>query len=138
MPPPPRSWTALAGLAAAAAWAALVAWQTLPYVETANRAAKTRLIQETQLWESDPLYAGSARNWTYFAAWLLTDGQLMERVRARQPERADDIEADYQRDRFLALAPVVLLALAAWGAPVTAVAAFLWWRRRRRHRHGTG
>ncbi len=134
--PPPRSWATLAGLAAAAAWAALVAWQTLPPVETANREAKTRLIQETRLWESDPLYAGTDKNWTYFAAWLLTDGQLMERVRARLPERADDIEADYQRDRFLALAPIVLLALAAWGAPLAAVAGVVWWRRRRRNRRG--
>ena len=52
-------------------------------------------------------------------------------MRTREPERADAIEADYQRDRFLALAPLILGAAAAWGAPFGIVAGVLWWRRRR-------
>ena len=130
--PAPRAWQSIAGLAAAALWAALIAWQTLPHLDTAGRSARTRLIQETRLWESDSQYAGTPKNWTYFAAWLLTDGQLLERVRTRHPERADAIEADYQRDRFLGLAPIVLAAVAVWGAPVVAGYAAVAWRRRRR------
>lgn len=130
----PRAWKPVAALAAAAVWAGLIAWHVAPRVTAAGTEARTRLIQENRLWETDPQYPGTPKAWTYFAAWLLTDGQLLERVRAREPERADAIEAEYQRDRFLALAPIVLGAAAAWGAPVGAMAAALWWRRRRRAR----
>jgi hypothetical protein len=129
----PRSWILIAALAAAA-WAGLIAWQVTPRISAAGTEARTRLIQENRLWETDPQYSGTPKAWTYFAAWLLTDGQLLERVRAREPERADAIEADYQRDRFLALAPLLLGAAAAWGAPIGVVAGALWWRRRRRPR----
>jgi hypothetical protein len=127
----PRQWIII-GCAAAVAWAGLIAWHVAPRIAEAGREARTRLIQETRLWESDPQYPGTPKAWTYFAAWLLTDGQLLERVHARMPERADAIEADYERDRFLALAPIVLAAAGAWAAPIGAVAAGLWWRRRRR------
>ncbi len=123
-------WLILGG-AAAVLWGAVVVWQAVPRVTAAGREARTRLIQENRLWETDPLYAGTPKAWTTFAAWLLTDGQLLERVRARQPEQAEAIETEYQRDRFLALAPIALTAVAAWGGPIGFVAAGLWWRRRR-------
>lgn len=130
----PRGRWLVVGCAAAALWAGLIAWQVAPRVTAAGTEARTRLIQENRLWETDPQYPGTPKVWTYFAAWLLTDGQLLERVRTRHPDRADAIEADYQRDRFLGLAPLILGAVAAWGAPIGAVAAALWWRRRRRTR----
>ena len=78
----------------------------------------TRLIVEQRLWESDPGYAGSAQNWTRFAAWLLTSEQLLERVRALNPARAESIEEEYRRDATLAFGSVLLRFLAIWGVPV--------------------
>ncbi len=78
----------------------------------------TRLIVEQRLWESDPGYAGSAQNWTRFAAWLLTSEQLLERVRALNPARAESIEEEYRRDAVLAYGGVIVRYLALWGAPL--------------------
>ena len=70
------------------------------------------------MWESDPGYAGTAQNWTRFAAWLLSSEQLLERMRVLQPAHAESIEEEYRRDATLALGAVLLRYLAIWGVPI--------------------
>jgi hypothetical protein len=124
----------LVWLAAAALWAGVVAWQTAPRVADAARDARTRLIQQTQLWETEPAYAGKPEAWTRFAAWLLSDEQLLDRVRRKYGERAEEIETEYRRDEFVALGALVLAAFAIWGVPVGAAYAGMSWHLRRRER----
>lgn len=93
----------------------------------------TRLIVQHGLWESDAAYAGSPRDWTRFAAWLLDTGQLFERIRALHPAEAETIEEEYRRDALLAFGGVAARYLALWGIPlVLAYAAGLLIERRRR------
>jgi len=106
-------------------WCALAALAAIPAVYCANRELlqtrlelDTRLIVEQRLWESDPGYAGTAQNWTRFAAWLLSSEQLLERMRVLQPAHAESIEEEYRRDATLALGAVLLRYLAIWGVPI--------------------
>ena len=106
-------------------WFALAALAAIPAVYCANRELlqtrlelDTRLIVEQRLWESDPGYAGTAQNWTRFAAWLLSSDQLLERMRVLQPAHAESIEEEYRRDATLAFGAVLLRYLAIWGVPI--------------------
>ena len=106
-------------------WCALAALAAIPAVYCANRELlqtrlelDTRLIVEQRLWESDPGYAGTAQNWTRFAAWLLSSEQLLERMRVLQPAHAESIEEEYRRDATLAFGAVLLRYLAIWGVPI--------------------
>jgi hypothetical protein len=118
----------------AALWAGVIAWQASPHMIDAAREARTRLIQQTQLWEMEPAYGGKPETWTRFAAMLLSDEQLLERVRRKYGERAEDIETEYRRDEFVALGVIALAAVAIWGIPVGAGYAATWWYLRRRER----
>lgn len=95
-------------------------------------ALHARLIVANELWLTDPAYAGSPRDWTRFAAWLLSSRQLLERARSRDPARGDVIEEEFQRDAFLAYGGVVATYLAGWGAPLGIAFALGWLRERRR------
>ena len=86
-----------------------------------TRQARERLIIQHRLWELDPGYQGTPQAWTRFASWLLTDNQLMRRVRSRYGELAREIELDYRRDLTLAQGEVWLVAAAAWALPVGAL-----------------
>ena len=108
-------------LIAAIAYAVPVAYFAYDRFIEVSRQARERLIVQYRLWELHPEYQGSPRAWTRFAARLLTDGQLMWRVRARYGELATEIELDYQRDLAIARGEVVAIALATWGAPVGAL-----------------
>ena len=106
-------------------WFALAALAAIPAVYCANRELlqtrlelDTRLIVEQRLWESDPGYAGTAQNWTRFAAWRLSSEQLLERMRVLQPAHAESIEEEYRRDATLAFGAVLLRYLAIWGVPI--------------------
>jgi hypothetical protein len=72
--------------------------------------------------------------WTSFASRLLTDRQLLQRVRTRLPERAEQIELDYRRDLTIAQGEIIVVALALWGLPVVALygAGLLLMKRRRK------
>jgi hypothetical protein len=83
-----------------------------------TRQHRVRLIVSHRLWELHPEYHGSPEAWTGFAARLLTDRQLLLRVRAKYRDGAEQIELDYRRDLSIAQAEVIVVALAIWGVPV--------------------
>ena len=99
-----------------------------------TRKMRARLIVEHQLWELQPRYSGKPQDWTRSASRLLTDRQLLRRVRARYGDRADSIELDYRRDLSIAQAEVVLLAAAIWGIPVALLYGMGWVVAKRRRR----
>jgi hypothetical protein len=125
-------------------WFALAVLTAIPTAYHANQALlqtrlelHTRLIVDNSLWESDPSYAGSPRDWTRFAAWLLDTGQLLERVRTLHAAEAESIEQEYRRDVLLAFGGVIARFLFWWGAPVAlAFAAGRISERRRLRRSG--
>ncbi|MBI2295749.1 MAG: hypothetical protein HYU76_06890 [Betaproteobacteria bacterium] len=107
------------------AWFVLAAAYAWPVASTAyertlevTRQQRAQLIVRHSLWELHPEYAGTPQAWTRFASRLLSDRQLMIRVRAKYGDLADQIELDYRRDLFIAQAEVVLVAGAVWGLPL--------------------
>lgn len=113
-----RLWR-LAWLALAAIYALPVGWRAYDRVTDVTYKARAQLIMQYQLWELQPEYKkGSHQNWTRFASRLLTDRQLMTRVRARHGELAAQIETDYRSQLTIAQAEVVIVALALWAAPL--------------------
>lgn len=112
-----RLWH-LAWLALAAIYALPVGWRAYDRVMDVTYKARAQLIMQYQLWELQPEFKGSHQNWTRFASRLLTDRQLMMRVRARHVELATQIETDYRSQLTIAQAEVVIVALALWAAPL--------------------
>ena len=112
------TWWKIAWLVLAAAYAVPVAYFAYERAIEVTRQARERLIIQHRLWELDPGYQGTPKAWTRFAARLLTDNQLMRRVRARYGELARDIELDYRRDLTLAQGEVWVAAAAIWALPV--------------------
>jgi len=104
------------------------------------QSLRVELIQRYSLWETDPAYRGSPRDWTRFAAWLLNNEQLLERARAKYGALADQIELDFRRDAALAFGRVALIYALAWGAPVGMLygLGLLLERRRAPERHDLG
>ena len=125
-------------------WLVLAVLSAMPTAYFANQALlqtkvelQMRLIVQNSLWESDASYAGSPRDWTRFAAWLLDTEQLLDRARALHPAQAESIEEDYRRDTLLAFGGVIARYLALWGVPAgLAFAAGLLLERRRTRRSG--
>jgi hypothetical protein len=108
-----------------AAWLAIAVLSAIPTVYFTNQELlqtrlelDTRLIVQYSLWESDPAYRGSSRNWTRFAAWLLDSEQLLERARTLHPAEAASIEEEYRRDALLAYGGVIAEFLGWWGIPL--------------------
>lgn len=105
----------------ALAYAVPVAYFAYGRLIDITHRAREQLIVEYRLWELHPEYRGTPQTWTRFAARLLTDNQLLRRVRLVQRDLAAEIELDYRRDLTLAQGEVALTALAAWLAPVAGV-----------------
>lgn len=106
-------------IAAAYAWPVIsIAYDRALEVTRRNRE---QLIVHHRLWELHPEYAGTPRDWTRFASRLLTDRQLLMRVRAKYGDLAEQIELDYRRDLSIAQAGVVLAAAAIWALPLAAL-----------------
>lgn len=110
------------------AWVAIAAAYAWPVASTAyertlevTHQSRAQLIVRHSLWELHPEYAGTPQAWTRFASRLLTDRQLMTRVRAKYGDLADQIELDYRRDLFIAQAEVVLVAGMIWAVPLAAL-----------------
>ena len=118
---------------AALAYAVAVAYMAYGRLGEVTLEARQRLIVEYRLWELHPEYHGTPQAWTRFASRLLTDNQLLSRVRSLHRDLAAEIELDYRRDLTMAQGEVVLTALAAWALPVGALYAIglLVGRRRR-------
>lgn len=119
--------------------AAIYAWPVVSIayerVREVNIKQREQLIIRHQLWELHPEYAGTPQAWTHFASRLLSDRQLMRRVQKKYGAFAVQIEADYQRDQFIARAEVVLVAGACWALPLAllyGIGVMVGQRRRRR------
>lgn len=110
------AWIALAIL-----YAILIAMPAYDRVIDVTRNARAQLIVQHRLWELDPRYRGKPEMWTRLASRLLTDRQLMVRMRARYGERAEQLEIEYRSDLTIAQAEVVIAAAAIWGLPVAAL-----------------
>lgn len=99
-----------------------------------THAARERLIVHYELWEQDPNYRGSPQLWTRLASRMLTDRQLLRRVRERYGAAARQIEIDYRNDLTIAQAEVVAAAAVIWGIPVALLYGLgAWMLRRPRH-----
>lgn len=83
-----------------------------------TRKHRVQLIVAHRLWELHPEYNGKPETWTSFASRLLTDRQLLLRVRAKYREGAEPIELDYRRDLSIAQGEVIVAAVVIWGLPV--------------------
>jgi len=118
---------------AALAYAVPVATIAYERLNDVAREARQKLIVEYRLWELHPEYRGTPQQWTRFASRLLTDNQLLSRVRVLHRDLAREIELDYRRDLTMAQGEVVLVAIGAWALPVGALygIGYLLARRRR-------
>ena len=114
-------WWQIAWLILAIAYAVPVAYYANDRVTEVTRKARERLIVQYRLWELHPEYGGTPRTWTRFASRLLTDNQLLRRVRAKYGDLANDIELDYRRDLSIAQGEVIVAAAAAWAVPLAAL-----------------
>ena len=131
-------WWRRAWLIAAAATLPLAGYFAYHDTIAVAQSLRVELIQRYSLWETDPDYRSSPRDWTRFAAWLLSNEQLLERVRAKYGPLSDQIELDFRRDAALAHGRVALIYALAWGAPLGALYGLgLLFERRRALRDGT-
>jgi hypothetical protein len=115
-----RLWKA-ALLLTAAAYAWPVFWSAHERVQEVTRKQRQQLIVRHELWTLHPEYAGTPQTWTRFASLLLSDRQLLRRVRTKYGALGEQIELDYRRDLFIAQAEVVLVAAALWALPLVAL-----------------
>lgn len=111
-------WWLYLWLVAAAVYAVPIGKTAYDKAVAVTHQHRAQLIVAHRLWELHPEYHGSPENWTRFASRLLTDRQLMRRVRAKYREGAEQIELDYRRDLSIAQAEVIVSAVAIWGLPV--------------------
>ena len=120
-------------------WVVLAAGYAVPIAQEAydrlmivNQQSRERLIHEHRLWELQPGFRGRPESWARMASRLLNDRQLLSRVSAKYGGQAEQIELEYRRDLTIARAEVVLGAAALWAAPLLAIYAVVWARRRRK------
>jgi hypothetical protein len=99
-----------------------------------NQQARERLILEHRLWEIQPGFKGKPQTWARFASRLLNDRQLLSRVASKYGAQAGEIEIEYRRDLAIARAEVVVIAMAAWSAPLAIAYVLVWWGLRRRRK----
>jgi len=110
------------------AWIAVAAVSALPAGIAAHSRlnevtvrAREALIVQHRLWEMHPEYYGTPEAWTRFASRLLSDRQLLRRVRTKYGDLGIQIELDYRRDLTIAQTEVVVLAVVVWAAPLVAL-----------------
>ena len=113
----PARWWLYLWMVAAAVYAVPVGKIAYDKAIEVTRKHRAQLIVANRLWELHPEYHGSPETWTNFASRLLTDRQLMLRVRAKYRDGAEAIELDYRRDLSIAQGEVIVAALAIWGLP---------------------
>ena len=119
-------------VAVALALAVPIASEAYERLMHVNQQARERLILEHRLWELQPGFKGKPQVWARFASRLLNDRQLLSRVAAKYGPQAEEIEIEYRRDLAIARAEVVVIATAAWAAPLAVAYAVVWWGLRRR------
>ena len=126
------AWWQLAWLLVAAVSLAPVSYYAYQELQKVQRELRVQLIQRYSLWESDPNYRGTPQAWTRFAAMLLTNGQLMRRVREKHGALTEKIEEDFQRDSALAQGKVIVVYLSGWAIPLALLYGAGWLYQRRK------
>ena len=94
---------------------------TYDQLQRVQQDVRIRFIQLHRLWELHPEYTGTPDTWTRFAAKLLTNRQLMFRVKAKYGSLAEQIELDYRRDLTIAEVEVVLRGVVLWALPLLVI-----------------
>ena len=134
VPVPQTRWWRYVWIVVAVLYAVPVGKAAYDRLGDVARAMRVRLIVENRLWEMHPESRGRPQAWTNAASRLLTDRQLLLRVRSKYGTAADAIELDYRRDLSIAQGEVVVVALAVWGTPVAVLYAAAALIVRRRHK----
>jgi hypothetical protein len=114
-----------------AAWAVVAIVAAIPVglatyerLTDVTRDAREKLIVLHQLWESDREYQGTPETWTRVASRVLTDHQLMRRVRTKYGDFGIQVELEYRRDLTIAQAEIAIVTIALfWAAPLAALLA---------------
>ena len=96
-------------------------------VVEANIAARYQLVVSHELWRAHPKLTASPIHWARMASRLLTDNQLMNRVRVVYPNQAEQIELDYRRDLTMVQAITGGKPLLLWALPLALIYAAGWW-----------
>jgi hypothetical protein len=110
-------WAALALL-----YAVPLAWLAYDRVQQVTYQKREQIIVQHRLWELHPEYSGSPRTWTRIASRLLTDRQILWRVRARYGgELARQIELEYRSDLTIAQLEAAAGVAAMWALPLAAL-----------------
>jgi hypothetical protein len=112
------AWWKTAWVVAAVAYALPIAYIADGRLAEVTQKARERLILQHRLWELHPEFGGTPGTWTRVASRLLTDRQLMRRIRSKHGELAKDLELDYRRDLSVAQGEVVIVAATAWALPM--------------------
>ena len=110
-----------AWLALALAYAVPVAWHAYDRFIEVTQKAREQLILHHRLWELQQGFRGKPEQWARLAARLLTDRQILLRLRAKYGEAAQPIELEYRSDLTIAQAEVILTAFAIWALPAAAL-----------------
>jgi len=117
---PKARWWLYAWIAVAVASAIPTAIVAHSRLNDVARHARETLIVQHRLWELHPEYHGTPEAWTRFASRLLTDRQLLRRVRTKYGDLGIQVELDYRRDLTISQAEVVIAAVAIWVVPLAA------------------
>lgn len=122
-----------------AAWVLLAIGSAIPVGITlydrltdVTRGARERLIVQHRLWELHPEYQGSPQMWTRVASRVLTDRQLMRRVREKYGDLAVQVELEYRRDLTIVQTETAVVVIAVWAAPLAVLLALGYVLARRR------
>ena len=129
-----QRWWRYLWLVAAAAYAVPIGRIAYDKLVVVTQQQRAQLITAHRLWELHPEYHASPEKWTQFASRLLTDRQLVMRLRTKYGERAEQHELDYRRDLSIAQGEVIAVALAIWGVPAGIAYGFGWFFLGRRPR----
>lgn len=116
------------------AWLVVVAVSGVPVtrhayqsvVET-NIESRHRLIVQYELWRAHPNLKAAPQYWARLASRLLSDNQLMNRVRTVHPSSAEQIELDYRRDLTITQGFTLAKVLLPWMLAVALLYGTGWW-----------
>jgi len=92
-----------------------------------NIEARHRLIVAHELWHAHPKMKASPEHWARLASRLLTDNQLMNRVRVVHPNNAEQIELDYRRDLSIVQGLALAKYLLPWALTLALIYGAGWW-----------
>jgi hypothetical protein len=116
------------------AWLVIAAVSGVPVGQSAyqnvletNTAARHRLIVQYELWRAHPKLTAKPQAWARLASRLLTDNQLMNRVRIVHPNNAEQIELDYRRDLSIVQGLAIARYLLPWVLTLALIYGAGWW-----------